>query len=168
MPGGSVQAGLGLNAGPDGAARCPVANGMLLQVLGDVEIGLVQRERFDEWRMLGEDRPDLLRDRLVDVEARRDEDQFGALPLRGDRRHRRAHAELARLVARGRYDAPFARSADRDRLAAQFRIVALFDRRIECIHVDVDDLANAPPCCRPRMHQAFEGPGSSLPPVATI
>ena len=53
------------------------------------------------------------------------------------------HAELAHLVAGGRDGAAFARSADRDRFAAQFRVVALFDRRVERIHVDMDDLARA-------------------------
>jgi hypothetical protein len=31
--------------------------------------------------------------------------------------------------------------ADRDRLPAKRRIVALFDRRVEGVHVDMDDLA---------------------------
>ena len=34
-----------------------------------------------------------------------------------------------------------ARSADRDRFAAQVRVVALFDAGEESIHVDMDDLA---------------------------
>ena len=36
-------------------------------------------------------------------------------------------------------------AADRDRLAAQRRIVALFDRRVKGIHVDMDDLPSLPP-----------------------
>jgi hypothetical protein len=32
-------------------------------------------------------------------------------------------------------------TADSDRLALQRRIVALFDRRIESVHVNMDDLA---------------------------
>jgi hypothetical protein len=36
-------------------------------------------------------------------------------------------AELPRFVACGRDNTAFPRSADRDRLAAQLRIVALFD-----------------------------------------
>ena len=118
--------------------------GDALQVLGDVEIGLVERERLDQRRVLGEDRPDLLRHRPVDVEPRLHEDQLGAFPPGGDRRHGRADAELAGLVARGRDDAPLARAADRDRLAAQLRIVPLLDRRVEGVHVDVDDLAYRP------------------------
>src|SRR5207237_8646676 len=42
-----------------------------------------------------------------------------------------------------RHDAPLLGSADGDRLAAEIRIVPLLDRRIEGVHVDVDDLALA-------------------------
>ena len=51
------------------------------------------------------------------------------------------HAELARFVARGSHDAALGRTAYRYRLAAELRIVALLDGRVERIHVDVDDLA---------------------------
>jgi len=51
------------------------------------------------------------------------------------------HAELPRFVACGCDDTSFARSADRDRLPAQLRIVTLFDRCVERIHVDMDDFA---------------------------
>jgi len=54
------------------------------------------------------------------------------------------HAELGRFVACGRHDATFPRSADCDRLPAQLRIVTLFDRCVERIHVDMDDLREPP------------------------
>jgi len=79
-----------------------------LQVFGDVEVGLVQRQRLDDRRVLFEDLADLLTDRLVDLEAGLHEDQVWALPLRRHRRHRRAYAELARFVARGRHHAALA------------------------------------------------------------
>jgi hypothetical protein len=50
-------------------------------------------------------------------------------------------AELARFVTRGRHNAARLRSTDRHRHPAQFRIVALFDRCVEGVHVDMDDLA---------------------------
>ena len=37
--------------------------------------------------------------------------------------------------------AAIARPDDGDRLAAQIRIIPLLDRRVEGVHVDVDDLA---------------------------
>jgi hypothetical protein len=33
-------------------------------------------------------------------------------------------------------------AADRDRTPSKLRIVALLDRRVESVHVDMDDLAN--------------------------
>jgi hypothetical protein len=72
------------------------------QVLGHVEVGLVEAERLDVRGERAEDRANLLRDLLVHLEAVADEDQLGAQPPRGHPRHCRAHAELARLVARRR------------------------------------------------------------------
>ena len=114
-----------------------------LEVFGDIKIRLVERQWLDDRRVFGEDLPDLERDRLVDVEPRLYENQIRAFSLSRERRHRGAHAELARFVARGRDDAAFPRSADRDRLPTQRRIVALFDRCVERIHVDMDDLARS-------------------------
>jgi hypothetical protein len=133
-----------LGFGPD---PCPDFFGDLcrrddaLEVFGDIEIRLVERQWLDDRRVFGENLPDLQRDRLVSVEPRRNEDQIRAFPLGCDRRHRRMHAELARFIACGRNDTAFARSADRDRLPAQFRIVALFDRCVERIHVYMNDFA---------------------------
>jgi hypothetical protein len=62
------------------------------------------------------------------------------LPLGGDGRHRRPDAKLARLITRGGDD-PRSRSADGDRLSAQLGIIALLDRCIEGVHVDMNDLA---------------------------
>src|SRR5690606_7157001 len=132
--------------GPDpladnlGDARCRAD---AQQVLGHVEIGLVEAQRLDVRGELAKDRADLLRDRGVDVEPGLAEDQVGAQSPGRQRGHRRAHAELARLVARGRNHAASARPADRHRLAAQLGIVALLDAGEERIHVDMDDLAQA-------------------------
>jgi hypothetical protein len=53
------------------------------------------------------------------------------------------HTELARFVARSGDDTALARAADGNRLAAQLRVVALFDRCVERIHIDMDDFARA-------------------------
>jgi len=56
------------------------------------------------------------------------------------------HAELPRLVA-GRADHATLRCgrADNDRLAAQRRIIALLDRRVKRIHVEMEDDAKHRP-----------------------
>src|SRR4029077_6443032 len=104
---------------------------------------LVERQWLDDRRVFGEDLPDLQRDRLVRIEARLNKDQIRTFPLGGDRWHRGMHAELPRFVAGGRDHAAFARSANRDGLPSELRIVTLFPR-CERIHVDMDDLRDPP------------------------
>src|SRR5438552_2647104 len=52
------------------------------------------------------------------------------------------HPELAGLIRRGADDAALARPADDHRLAAQVGLIALLDRRVECVHVDMNDFAH--------------------------
>ncbi len=61
-----------------------------------------------------------------------------AEPARLEHRHRRAHAEGARDVAGGADDAAIA-AADDQRLVGEARIVALLDRGIEGVAIDVAD-----------------------------
>ena len=51
-------------------------------------------------------------------------------------------AELPRLIACRGNNTALPGSADRDGLAAKVRIIALFDRRVEGIHIDMDDLSD--------------------------
>jgi hypothetical protein len=52
-------------------------------------------------------------------------------------------AERPRFVARGRdHAAPIRLSADDQRPTAQRRVVALLDRGVKRVHVNVDDAAN--------------------------
>jgi hypothetical protein len=88
-----------------------------------------------------EDRMDVPRNVLVDLKARLHKDQVGTLPLGGHRQHRRSHTKLARLITRSGDDSPLAQTAHRDRLSAQLRIIALLDRCIEGVHVDMNDFA---------------------------
>ena len=83
---------------------------------------------------------DLLRDGLVDLEARFHEDQVRTLPLRRHRWHGGSHPKLAGFVACRRHHSTFAGTADGDRLAAEIRIVPLLHGCVEGVHVDVDDL----------------------------
>ncbi len=112
-----------------------------MPVLGNIKIGLVERQRLDQVGIVEEDCPDLLADGAIDIEPGLDEDQVGATPFRGDRRHRRAHAERPRFVARRRDHAAMP-AAYRDRFALEAWIIALLHGRIKSIHVDVDDLAS--------------------------
>jgi hypothetical protein len=126
--------GANLAGGVGGGGQAPAIG-------GDVEIGLVQRQRFDQVGVVSEDRVDLPRDGLVDLEPRRHEDQLRALAKGGGRGHGRAHAKLPGLVAGGGDHAAPGAMAHGHGLALEVRIVALFDRRIEGVHVDMDDLA---------------------------
>src|SRR5271165_3652031 len=134
-----------------------------LEVFGDVEIRLVERQWLDDWCIFGEDIPDLQRDRLVGVEPRFNEYQIGAFALGGDRRHRGMRADRPRFVACGRDDTAFARSADRDRLPRQLRIVTLFDRCVKRIHIDMDDFARGTGLGRGFLHALF---GRDLSPLS--
>ena len=51
--------------------------------------------------------------------------------------------ERAGFVTRRRHHAAFARSSDRDRLASQLGIIALLHRRVERVHIDMDDFTAA-------------------------
>src|SRR5262249_25427227 len=139
-PGRGIETGFGLDLLADPQRDVP-GQWNALQVLGDVEIGLIERKRLDDRRVLGENVADLPADLLVDLEAWPYEDQVRALAFRRYRRHRRADSELSGLVACRCNDAALRRTADRNRLAAKLRIISLFDRRVERVHVDVDDLA---------------------------
>ena len=112
-------------------------------VLGHVEIGFVEAQRFDQVGMVAEDRADLLADLAIDVEAALAEDQVGTQPLGGDRGHGAAHAEPARFVTGGSDHAAPAGSPHGNGFPAQLGIVALLDAGEKGIHVDMDDLAQA-------------------------
>jgi hypothetical protein len=63
--GRGVEAGLLFDLGSN-RERDVASQRNVLQIFCNVEIGFVQRQRFDDRRMLGEDVADLLRNRLVD------------------------------------------------------------------------------------------------------
>ena len=98
-PADAVRPGLGADAllQPAGDRR---RQRLVPRVLGDVEVGLVERERLDERRHLAEDREHRGRRRLVAREVGRHDDERRAQPDGPGHRHRRADAEGARLVAR--------------------------------------------------------------------
>ena len=114
------------------------------QIVSDVKIGLVKRERLDQGRIVLEDRMDLLRDGPVDLEPRRDEHDLGTPPHRDRRRHRGANTEASRFVTCCSNHASLRWVADRHRSILEIGIVALLNGRIESVHVNVNDLTNPP------------------------
>ena len=109
-------------------------------VLGDVEIGLVERQRLDQRRDRAEEAEHRVGHRLVLGEVGPDDDQVRAQPHGPRHRNRRPDAELARLVAGGGdHAAAFGPAAHGDGPAAQLRAIALLDRRVERVHVEVQD-----------------------------
>jgi hypothetical protein len=50
------------------------------EIVGYIEIGLIERERFDQWGVVFEDGLNVFGHFAVDVEPWRDEDEFGAFP----------------------------------------------------------------------------------------
>src|SRR5271168_4224332 len=114
------------------------------EIIGYVEIGLIERERLDQWGVVLEDRLHLFGDFAVNVEPWENKHEFGALPSGDGRRHCRANSETTRLIARRGNDAAFGWIADCHWFTLKGRIVALLYRRVECVHADVDDLANPP------------------------
>ena len=133
-----------LRGGPDIGLDGPRDADRLLPGFGGsrhVQVGLVERERLDHGCVAREHLPDLRRDGLVDLEARRHEYELRAA-LHGDPGgQRRVNPEGACLVA-GRRDHPARRiTPDGQRATAQGGIVALLDGGEEGIHVDVEDEA---------------------------
>ena len=107
----------------------------------DVEERLVDRDRLHERREPPEDRHHLAADALVRAAVHRHEDAVRAEPPRRPDGHRGVDPELPRLVRGRAHDPAVVRPAhpDRDRPAAQLRVVALLDRREERVEVDVED-----------------------------
>ena len=114
------------------------------QIVGDVEVSLVERERLDQGRIVLEDRMDLSRHGAVNVEPWRDEHELGTPAHRDRRRHCGANPKAPRFVTCRSNHASLRWVADRHRSILKIRVVALLNGRIESVHVDVNDLADLP------------------------
>ncbi len=69
------------------------------------------------------------------------EGESGQSRSRMNRRHRRAHAILPRLVGSRAHHRTVSTPRDYNRPSTQHRIVPLLDRSVERVHVDMDNLA---------------------------
>ncbi|MCY1436912.1 hypothetical protein D9M71_530520 [compost metagenome] len=118
-----------------GTARIPLA-------VAHIQVGLVQRQRFDQLGVVAEDRVDFPRGLTVGLEARLDDQQVGTQLQRMPRRHGRAHTVGTRfIVAGGNHPAMVGRASHRHGPTGQARVVTHLDCGVEAIAVDVDDLA---------------------------
>ena len=109
------------------------------KIVGHIEIGFVKRERLDQRRVVSIDCVNFTRDRALGVEPRRDEHEVRAFAHRRARQHRRAHAKFARLIACGGHNASLRSVADSDRAPTPRGVIALLDRGVESVHVDMND-----------------------------
>jgi hypothetical protein len=110
---------------------------------GEVEEGLVDRDRLDQRRQLQHEPPHLAADTAVFVDVGRDHHRVRARLEGLEHGHGRANAEGARHVAGGRHDAALA-PADDHRLVVEAWIVPFLDGREEGVAVDVSDGEEVP------------------------
>ena len=105
---------------------------------GKIEKGLVDRDRLDQRRQLLHQRADLLADADIFLHVRPNHGGVRAEVERLVHRHGRADAVDAGDVAAGRDDAAFS-PADDHRLVGKARVVALLDRGVEGVAIDMGD-----------------------------
>jgi hypothetical protein len=108
---------------------------------GDIEEGLVERQWLDQGRDAPEDGQQQFARLRIGLEAWAHHDRGGCPAHRLDHRHRAAHPEPAHLVGGGQDHPAPGISAHDHRQAPQLGMIALLDRRIEGVHVEVNDRA---------------------------
>src|SRR5580698_4066354 len=92
--------------------------------------------------MAPEDISSLAGNRSIARKIRRQEDCIGTQSLRAAGRHCGAYTETPSFVGSGTDHRPIATPGNDDRLAAQLRVIPLFDRSIKCVHIHMDDFAH--------------------------
>ena len=127
-----------LDAGNEVSERQGRAHGVKPASAGQVEKGFVDREGLDQRRHLHHQLPDVAAGLGVFRHVGLDDHGLGAELQRLEHRHGGFDAPDARDITGGGNNAARA-AADDHRLVGKLRIVALFDRRIEGIAVDMGD-----------------------------
>ena len=118
-----------------GTARIPLA-------VAYIQVGFVQRQRLDQLCVVAENAVNFPRGLTVGFKARLYDQQIGAQLQRMPRRHGRAYPIGTRfIIAGGNYPTMIGRAPHRHGPPGQARVVTHFDRGVEAIAVDVDDLA---------------------------
>jgi hypothetical protein len=107
---------------------------------GEVEIGFIDGDHFDDGGKPGEDGGDAIAPFRILFVMAVEEDGMGAEAACSSERHRRVYAELAGFIASsGDNAALIGAAADYDGLAAKVRAVEEFDGDEEGVHVHVED-----------------------------
>ena len=124
-------------------ARDNLGRQLVSDLVGYVEIRLVERERLNKGRDIVEDVHHLPGDLPVPTEARADSSEAWADFESGTHGHRRTNAIFPSLVRCGSNHTPGLRTAaHRERLAPEFRIIELFHRSVEGVEVCVKYVAH--------------------------
>lgn len=117
--------------------------GEIAAVVHQLQVGLVQGERLDQFGVVVEDRAQLLRDLHIGGKARRDEDRLRTQSARLGTGHGASDAELAgRVACRADHRPAVGRSAHHQRQAPKRGVVPLLDRRVEGVHVHMHDASH--------------------------
>ena len=144
---GHGDADLALHAGGDQRQCFGGRRRLGAVVVGEVEIGFVERDRLDDGGGRSEDGADVGADALVLGHVRGDDGGVRAQLERLEHRHGGATAEFPRDVAGGGDHAAAPGVADDQRLLCQLRPIALLDRGVERIAVDVRDAKSSSSTC---------------------
>ena len=132
-------ADLGLDAAGEADERLRRARSVRLLAAVEVEKGLVDRQRLDEGRETHHPRPDFAPDPGIFGHVGRQDHCIRTQSPGSRHRHRRAHAKGSGDVTAGGDHAARPRAADDQRLVVEARIVALLDRGVEGVAVDMGD-----------------------------
>ena len=103
----------------------------------NIQKRLIERQTFDQRREFPKNLENFCGDLLVSRHSQCHADQVRAAPQCLAHWHCRAHTKLADFVACGGNDSSVAATAHNHRFAAKFRVVALFNRSVERIHIDM-------------------------------
>lgn len=113
-----------------------------VRAVGDIQVGLVQRQGLDQVGVVAKDRLDFLRRLLIGIHARLDDGQVRAELQGMPRRHGGTHPIRPRFVVACSDHAPsICRPTYRQGLLRQARVIAHLNGGVEAITVNVDDFA---------------------------
>ena len=109
----------------------------------DVDKSFVYRKRLDEVAVASQDRHDALRDRAVLLHVSAKINALRTKPISARYGHRGIDSKLPRFIGRGRHHSPprttIGIGPHNDRLPPNLRMVPLLHRRVERVHIYMQD-----------------------------